>query len=181
MARNLREERQLLNVEELALVGKSHAPVLKSLSDRDLVALLAMVRKRRDRSRDIAERQRREMRGKSKPKGARAAVDNTGTRGKRELLDAAVRRLNTEFARRKTKTTPKLSLSENARRALALRQAAKADVAHPSAGRTANPGKQAKTFAPVKAPRNLAKMGVVSQHTKNMQAKRDAKSRRAAR
>ena len=101
MARNLRQERQLLDAVELVLVEKTHAPVLKRLSDKDLAALLGLVRKRRDRSRQMPERQRREMRGKAKPRGARAATDNTGTRGKRDLLDAAVRRLTHETARRK--------------------------------------------------------------------------------
>ena len=77
MVRNLRQERQLLDMEEFALVGKSYAPRLKDVSDRDLVALLVLLRKRRDRSRQIAERQRREMRGKAKPKGARAAADKS--------------------------------------------------------------------------------------------------------
>lgn len=146
MVRNLRQERQLLTAEEFALVEKSHAPFLMRLSDQDLAALLGLVRKRRDRSRDIAARQRREVRGRTPPKSAGAAR----------------------------------SLSESARRALELRRAAKVTASHPSAGHTASKGKQAKTFAPVKAPRNPAKEGAVSQHTKNMQAKRDAKSRRAA-
>ncbi len=96
-----RQERQLLSAEELVLVEQSHAPALKRLSDKELVALLKLVRERRDRTQQIAARQRREMRGKEGPKGARAAADDTGTRDKRDLLAAAVQRLIQEHTRRK--------------------------------------------------------------------------------
>lgn len=174
MTRSLRQERQLLSAEEFALVEKTHHPFLEGLSGRDLVAVLKLVRKRRDRTQQIAGRQRRELRGKSAPKGTRAATDDTGTRNKRDLLAAAVRRLNEEVARRKVKA-PHRSLVESATRALELRRASDAKPAHPFAGRTPNPGKQAKASAPLRAPRNPAKIGAISQHTKNMQAKRDAK------
>lgn len=177
MARNLRHERQLLDAQELLLVEKTYAPILKGLSDRDVTTLLVLARKRRDRSRKMLERQRREMRGKAKPKGARPATDNTGTRGKRDLLDAAVQRLNDEASRRKAKAATR-SLRQNAKHALELRRA-KERVAHPSAGRTASPGKRPKNSAPKKSPRNPAKLGAISQHTKNMQAKRDARTGRA--
>jgi hypothetical protein len=174
MGRNLQQERQLLGAEEFALVEKSHYPSLEGLSDKDLAALLKLVRERRDRTQQIAARQRRELRGKVGPKGTRAATDDTGTRDKRDLLAAAVQRLNEELARREAKT-PRQSLIESTRRALELRRASEAKTARPFSGRTSNAGKQAKTPAPLHAPRNPAKWGSISQHTKNMQAKRDAK------
>jgi hypothetical protein len=174
MARNLRQERQLLGPEEFTLVEKSHYPALKGLSDKNLKGLLKLVRERRDRTQQIAARQRREVRGKAGPKGTRAATDDTGTRDKRDLLAAAVQRLNEEIARREAKT-PRQSLVESAQRALELRRANEATTARPLSGRMPNPGKQAKTPAPLHARRNPAKWGSISQHTKNMQAKRDAK------
>jgi hypothetical protein len=174
MVRDLRQERQLLSAEEFALVQKSHHPFLKGLADKDLAALLKLVRERRDRTQQIAARQRRELRGKASPKGTRAATGDSGTRNKRHLLAAAVRRLNEERVRREAKT-PRQSLLESARRALELRRASEAKTTRPFLGRTANQGKQAKAPAPLRAPRNPAKWGSISQHTKNMQAKRDAK------
>jgi hypothetical protein len=64
---------------------------------------------------------------------------------------------------------------ESARRALELRRASEAKTARPFASRTSNQGRQAKTPARKRAPHNPAKIGAISQHTKNMQAKRDAK------
>ena len=105
MAHSLQQERQLLSAEEVALVEKTHHPLLGALSDSDLAQLRKLVRERRDRAEQIAARQRREMRGKSDPKGARAATDNAGTRGKRDLLAAAVERLDEEVTRREAKTS----------------------------------------------------------------------------
>ncbi|WOJ90488.1 hypothetical protein RZS28_04110 [Methylocapsa polymorpha] len=59
MARSLRSERQLLSAEEAALVENTHHPAVGSLSDKDLAELRKLVRERRDRSQQIAARQRR--------------------------------------------------------------------------------------------------------------------------
>src|SRR5271163_2739838 len=103
MARRPRQQRHLLSAAELALVEKTQQPILRTLSDKDLARLRKLVRERRDRTAQIAARQRRELRGKSSPKGARAATDDTGSRRKRDLLAAAVERLNKEATRRQAK------------------------------------------------------------------------------
>jgi hypothetical protein len=174
MDRSLKQERQLLSAEEFTLVEKTHQPFLELLSDTDLAALRKLVRARRDRTQEIAARQRRELRGKSDPKGARAATDDTGTWGKRDLLAAAMQRLDQEVARREQKSA-RQDLIDSAARALELRRASQAKAAHPFAGRTANQGMQAKASGRPQVPRNPAKAGAISQHTKNMQAKRDSK------
>jgi hypothetical protein len=175
MARDLRPERLLLSKEELTLVEKTHSPILEELSDRDLTALLRLVRERRDRTQRIAARQRRELRGKADPKGIRAAIDDTGTKDKRDLLAAAVQRLNGETKRRKGEVAPRRSLVESAQRALELRRASDNKGGHRSPARTVNQAKQLSTPVLKKAPRNPARAGAISQHTKNMQAKRDGK------
>lgn len=103
MARSLRDERRLLSAEEFSLVEKTRHPGLKALADKELAELLKLIRERRDRAREIAARQRRELRGKSAPHGASAARDNTGTQAKRDHLAQAVQRLNKEAARRQAK------------------------------------------------------------------------------
>jgi hypothetical protein len=172
MARSIKHERRLLSADELTLVEKTHHPALGLLPDRDLAELRKLVRERRDRAQDIAARQRREVRGKAAPKGAHAATDDSGTREKRDVLAAALQRLNKEAARREAKAA-RQALIDGAKRALDLRRAAEAKSARPS-GRTANEGINPKS-APAYSLRNPAKLGTISQHNKNMQAKRDSK------
>jgi len=109
------------------------------LPDHDLAELRKLVRERRDRAQTIAARQRRELRGKAAPKGVRAATDDSGTREKRDLLAAALRRLNKEVSRREAKAA-KQDLIGSAQRALELRRAAGANATRPSPGRTPKEG-----------------------------------------
>ncbi|WP_026606818.1 hypothetical protein [Methylocapsa acidiphila] len=174
MARSLRHERRVLNVEEASLVENTHHPILASLSDADLAELRKRVRERRERATQLAARQRRELRGKADPRGAHAASDDSGMRMKRDLLAAAVRRLNKEAARRESKAARE-ALIDSAKRALTLRRANAAKATRPSAGRTPNEGFQPKGEPAGRSLRNPAKIGEISQHTKNMQAKHDAR------
>jgi hypothetical protein len=174
MARSLRQERQALSVDEFNLVEKTHHPVLGLLADTDLSELIKLVRERRERAQTIAARQRRELRGKSEPKGARAASDDTGTRIKSDVLAAALQRLNKEATRRHAKTA-RQSLMDNAKRALELRRENQAKKSGLSSGPTPNTSMQSKGAGPLRRPRNPAKVGAISQHTKSMQAKRDSK------
>jgi hypothetical protein len=172
MARSIKQERRLLGADELALVEKTHHPALGLLPDQDLAELRKLVRERRDRAQDIAARQRRELRGKAAPKGARAATDDSGTREKRDVLAAAMQRLNKEVTRRQAKAA-RQDLVDSAKRALELRRASESNTARPS-GRTANEGVNPKS-APAYTLRHPAKAGAISQHNKNMQAKRDSR------
>lgn len=173
MARSLKHERQLLSSDELTLVEKTHHPALGLLPEQDLAELRKRVRERRDRAQTIAARQRREMRGKAASKGVRAATNDSGTREKRDLLAAAVQRLNKEAARREAKAA-RQALIDNAKRAHELHQAAGTTAPRPSPGRTANEGIKPKN-APAYSLRNPAKLGAISQHNKNTQAKRDSR------
>jgi hypothetical protein len=173
MARSIKQERRLLGADELTLVEKTHHPALGLLPDRDLAELRKLVRERRDRAQDIAARQRRELRGKAAPKGARAATDDIGTREKRDVLAAAMQRLNKEAARRQAKAA-RQALIDSAKRALELRRANESNSTRPSPGRTANEGINPKS-APAYTLRHPAKAGAISQHNKNMQAKRDSR------
>ncbi len=173
MARSIKQERRLLGADELTLVEKTHHPALGLLPDRDLAELRKLVRERRDRAQDIAARQRRELRGKAAPKGARAAMDDIGTREKRDVLAAAMQRLNKEVTRRQAKAA-RQEMIDSAKRALELRRANEAKSARPSSGPTANEGIIPKS-PPAYTLRRPAKAGAISQHNKNMQAKRDSR------
>ncbi|VTZ26991.1 conserved hypothetical protein [Methylocella tundrae] len=171
MGRSLRHERQVLNTDEISLVEASHHPGLAALSDKDLAELRKLVRDRRDRARDIAARQRREIRGKADPRGARAVTQDAGSRAKRDVLAGAMQRINKEAARRESRAA-RDAMKDSVARALELRRKREARAARPAAGRTPNEGMQAKDSARTKQ-RDRAKLGAVSQHTRNMQAKRD--------
>lgn len=174
MARSRDDERRLLSAEEFTLVDKTRHPGLGLLPDHDLHELLKHVREKRDRARDIAARQRREMRGKSAPRGLTAASDNTGTRAKRDHLAQAVQRLNKEATRREAKAA-RDALVDSAKRALELRKARTEKAARVSASRSSNEGMRSKGAPKKSFQRNRAKLGEVSQHNKNVQAKHDSR------
>lgn len=123
MAISRKEELRALNVDESDLVQKSHHPAVQELSDSDLAGLVRLLRERRDKAQTEAHRRRREMRGKGAPKGAVAAKADGGSRLKLDVLAMAMRRLNGEAERRR-QLAARLSLVENARNALASKQAA---------------------------------------------------------
>lgn len=171
MGRSLRHERQVLSADEATLVEASHHPALGALPDKDLAELIRHVRERRDRARDIAARQRREMRGKADPRGARPAADNTGSREKKDVLAAAMKRLNGEAARRDAKAA-RDAMKDSVVRALEMRRAREAQAQRANHGQTPNEGMRVKGGGGGFL-RNRAKLGEVSQHNKNVQAKRD--------
>lgn len=173
MGRSLRHEQRLLNADEIALVEASHHPALGALSDKELAELRKHVRERRDRARDIAARQRRAMRGKAEPRGARPVADDAGSREKRDVLAAAMQRLNREATRRADKAA-RDAMKDSVTRALEMRRLREAQAARPGAGQTAREGMRVKDNSRTKS-RDRAKLGAVSQHNKNMQAKRDGR------
>lgn len=141
MARTRREEDRLLTTEEREIVAQTHHPVLGGLDDSDLAALIKRLRDRRDRAQGIARQQRREMRGKSAPAGARAASDDTGSQEKGAVLSAALKRVNKERTRRQNAGASS-ELSRNARRALRQAKAAESDKPPRPDSRTADEGMQ---------------------------------------
>ena len=100
MAISRKEEARALDADERELVDKSHHPAVRGLSDQQLSDLLKLVRGRREKAKTQAQQRRREMRGKAQSKGATASASDTGSRRKLAVLAMAVRRLNSEAARR---------------------------------------------------------------------------------
>lgn len=172
MAQNTQLDR-LLDEGERELVAASRYPGLGDLSDDDLGQLKSNLRNRRDRAQDIAKRQRREMRGKASPAGARPAGDDAGTREKLSVLSSAVQRTNKEAARRQ-RFAAKQTLKENAEKALEMRRASMRQH-RPSAGRTASKGMRAVPNQKAEDLTNRMEVGRVSQFVKQGQARRDAR------
>ena len=98
------EEQRALSSDEGELANQSRQPALGQLSDRELSDLVSRLRDRRNRARDIGDRQRREARGKAAPAGASPAGGNEGTRTKADYLNAALDRAIAERDRRQSKS-----------------------------------------------------------------------------
>jgi len=92
-------EKRLLTADEFDTVARSHHPAVEALEKPDLLALIRRLREFRDRSTGIARQQRREMRVKAEPRGARPAADNSGSTMKKQVFVQALKRANRQLAR----------------------------------------------------------------------------------
>lgn len=124
MAITKKQELRALSADERELIDLSGARVVKALTDTQLSSLVKRTRTKRDRARTLAERQRREMRGKTTARGATPVKADDGSQLKLAILTAALARLDTETARR-GKVKAKAALVASAKKALALKQKAK--------------------------------------------------------
>lgn len=173
MAQNIAKQTQHLSEDEKELVTSSHFPQLCQWQDNELKQLLSNIRDRRDRARDIASRQKRELRGKAAPSGAQPASGNEGTKEKLAVLSAAVQRVNKEVSRRKV-FAARAELVGNAQRALEMRRNSFTRH-HPKSGRTADKGMSSLPNERAEDLTNRMEVGRVSQFVKAGQARRDAR------
>lgn len=170
MAISRKDEARLLDKDEAALVDKSHHPEISSLDDKALSDTIRLIRERRDRAREIGQRQRREMRGKARPQGAKPAADNLGTKHKMAVLAQALKRLNSEQTRRR-ELSARQATASGMKRAMELKAAAKAPKR--PASKTADKGMKAKPSTKNEQITDPREVGRVSQQIKKAQAKRD--------
>ena len=70
MSEQTQLEARLLSAAELEVVKASRPPAIEQASDEQLKVLAQRLRRARDRARDVAARQKREMRGKAHARGA---------------------------------------------------------------------------------------------------------------
>ncbi len=91
------QEARLLSAAEREAVDQTREPAIATLSRVQLQALAKRLRDARDRARTIASQQKREMRGKGRPRGTTPATDNLGTLGKVEVIDQALRRIGRQL------------------------------------------------------------------------------------
>ncbi|MFW5835042.1 MAG: hypothetical protein ACOCYE_13195 [Pseudomonadota bacterium] len=148
MTLSAREEQRALDQGEQQLVAGSHHPQLGAIGDDELRDLVRRLRQVRDRARDDLARRRRERRGKAAPKGAAASRSEEGTSRKLEALSGAVRRVNAEVERRRSKAR-KQSTAAAARKAMAMRDASEDRRGRPfPPGRTPDEGLATETPPP---------------------------------
>ncbi len=167
------QEARLLSASEREAVDRTRHPAVAALSVEELQSLAKRLRESRDRARDMARQQRREMRGKADARGATPARDNAGTVGKAEVLELALRRIGAQLRR-----------GRNGVPAEAAPAPAKRAVAGPPKARRPSPagGVKALKSAPKQKPGAGPKLrtdpreiGRVSQAGKVAQARRDSK------
>lgn len=164
-------EKRLLTEDEHELVERTHYPHVSALDREALVEARRRLRTSRDKARDVAHRQRREIRGKADARGARPARDNSGTEMKRRIFGNALKRVNKELARFAA-AERKPRQAEIARRALDLKRANRV-VHRPASGRTAHDGMTPQPSNRRTVNTDPREVGRVSQFVKNAQAKRD--------
>ena len=173
MARSPKQEARALTADERELVDKSRAGAVQSLTDAQLAALVKRMRDRRDRAKTVADRQRREMRGKASARGAAPSKADEGSRMKLSVLATALSRLDAETQRRR-RVKAKTSLVASAKKALAQKQEAKR-AAPKRSTRSANTGLRGKARVVVESHVPPSTRGRVRKQTARVQAKRDAR------
>jgi hypothetical protein len=175
MAVKRKVEKRALSADEREIVGQTSAAAMKSLTDSDLANLVKLTRARRDRARTVAQRQRREIRGKAAARGAAPVKADEGSRLKLSVLSTALERLTAEADRRR-RASAKKSLVASAKKALAAKKAAK-PAAPPSVGSSASKGLRGKARITVENHVPKSTRGRVRKQVARAQAKRDARPR----
>ena len=168
MSINTRRELSLLNHDEAELLRASHHPALAELDHSALADTRKRLRDLRDKERTLARQKVRESRGKAEPRGGGTAEHR---QERKQVFASALKRVNKQASRLRAEEARARHV-DAAQRALAMRRASPS-AKRPGSGRTAsdgmNPVGNEKTASKVAR----AKVGSVSQATKNAQAKRD--------
>ena len=107
MTLDLKKAREVCTPAEIALVASARRAPLGSMTPRLVRAKLLRARALRDKFRDLAQQQAREMRGKAAPRRTRPARGNERTVEKAELFAEVLRRFEERVAALEAKTTAK--------------------------------------------------------------------------
>jgi hypothetical protein len=166
-------ERSVLSYDEHELVLRSHHPGIYDAGLDDLKELRKRLRDMRDKERTLARERRRQARGKETPRGGSFSGTAEHPLRRKQVFAAALKRVNREIDRMQ-KLGARAAHVEAARRALAIHRAAQFP-ARPPGGDTASEGMRALPSRRRRTQVSPAKIGSVSQATKNAQAARDAR------
>jgi hypothetical protein len=166
-------ERSILSHEEHEIVLRTHHPEIYDVGLDDLRALRQRLRDMRSKERTLARENRRAVRAKGAQRGASFPGTVEHPLQRKQAFAAALKRVSKEIGRME-KLEARAAHIEAARRALAMRRAA-SFTPRPPTGDTAGegmrplPNERRRTRVPP------ARIGRVSQATKNAQAARDAR------
>jgi len=170
-------EARLLKAGELEDVNTTRPPAIEEASGEHLKVLAQRLRRARDRAKDIATRQKREMRGKAEPRGTKPTRDNAGTLAKAQVLGEAIERIEEELSRRENLTIATTTQADLSRHALELKLSHPAPP-HPGSGRSASEGMKSKERQkPLKVGPSKGEVGRISQEGKVAQARKDSRDR----
>jgi hypothetical protein len=167
-------ERSVLSHDEHEIVLRSHHPSIYDAGLDDLRALRKRLRDMHDKERTLAREKRRQARGKATPRGGSFPGTAEHPLRRKQVFAAALKRVNKEIDRMHKLETRGAHV-EAARRALAMRRAAQFP-ARPPSGDTAGEGIRALPSRRRRTRVPPAKVGSVSQATRNAQAARDARN-----
>jgi hypothetical protein len=167
-------ERSVLSFEEHQLVSRSHHPEIYESGVDDLKALRQQPRDLRNKTRTLALARRREVRGKGPSRGAGFPATAEHTLQRKQVFSAALKRVNREIDRME-KVDARIAHVKAAQTALAMRRAAQFPHT-PSNADTPNEGMHPLPHQRRRTRVSPAKMGSISQATKNAQAARDART-----
>lgn len=116
----LQQAKQLCTASELELVRWSTPKQARTLTPARLREKRDRARRLRDKFRDLAQQQAREMRGKGRPRRSRPATDNRGTISKQQLFQETLDRFETALRAKEqpaTIATPGPKASSSAKKA----------------------------------------------------------------
>ncbi|MFU8829830.1 MAG: hypothetical protein ACNA8P_10420, partial [Phycisphaerales bacterium] len=107
MAINMSQVRALCNKSEKELFDSSSAKRIKELRPARLKSKIVRARKLRDKYRDLADRQQRQMRGKQDPRRPAKATSNEATRTKQQLFQELMERFEDALAKAESQVEKK--------------------------------------------------------------------------
>jgi len=168
-------ERSILSHDEHEVVLRSHHPEIYEVALDDLKALRQRLRDMRGKERTLARAKRREARGKGPSRGESFPGTAEHALRRKQVFAAALNRVNREIDRLQ-KLEARTANIEAARRALAMRRAAQFPP-RPPAGDVAGEGMRVLPSQRRRTRVPPARIGSISQATKNAQAARDARNR----
>lgn len=168
MSINNRRELSLLNHDEGEIIRASHHPAIAQMDAKSLAETRKRLRDLRDKERTLARQKVREVRGKGEPRGGGTAEH---LQERKQVFASALRRVNKQAERVRIEEARAAHI-ESSKKALAMRRAA-GGSARPAPGKTASGGMNPVESAKIASKVPQAKVGSVSQATKNAQAKRD--------
>ncbi len=170
-------EKSLLKHDEQEPILASHHPAIYDASLDDLKTLRQRLRDLRDKELTLSRAKRREKRGKGAPRGA--SFPGTAERPfqRKQVFVAALKRVSKEIARQEY-LNARAAHVEAAQRALAMKRAAQFPT-RPDAGYTAHEGMRSLPSQRRLFKVSPAKIGSISQATRNRQAAHDARNRAA--
>jgi hypothetical protein len=170
-------ERSILSYDEHSVILLSHHPEIYDAGLDDLKALRQRLRDMRDKESTLARAKRREARGKEPRRGESFPGTAEHPLQRKQVFAAGLKRVNREIHRLE-KLQARTAHIEAARRALAMRRAAQFPP-RPQAGDTPSEGMHPLPSRRRRTRVAPARIGSVSQATKNAQAARDARDRSA--